>query len=277
MGIGGALGLGTAANIFMGMVEAPLLIRPYLIRMTRSELFALMSCGMATIAGTVFALYAAFLAPVLPGAAGHLITASLISAPAALLVARLMVPETGTATAATLQRDELTHGAMEAITQGTVDGLRLLAYVVAMLLVMVALIHLANQLLGLLPPIGDAPLSLQTIFGWLFAPIAWLMGIPWSEAPAAGALLGIKTIINELLAYLQLAENGADDLSERSRLILAYALCGFANPGSLGIMIGGLSAMAPERRAEIVALGGKSLLAGTLATCMTGAVVGILR
>jgi len=276
MNIGGALGLGAAANIFVGMVEAPLLIRPYLARMTRAELFAVMTCGMATIAGTVMVLYASVLSDMLPDAMGHVLSASIISAPAAIMIARLMVPETQPETEGSLTLPHEANSSMEAVTQGTVAGLRLLAYIVAMLVVFVALVSLANQLLGLLPSVGGEALSLQRVLGWLMAPVAWLMGIPWGESHTAGSLLGTKTVLNELLAYLRMAELSPDTLSERSRLIMTYALCGFANLGSLGIMLGGMTAMAPERRSEIVGLGPKSILSGTLATSLTGAVVGLL-
>jgi CNT family concentrative nucleoside transporter len=277
LGIDGALGLGAAANVFVGMTEAPLLIRPYLATMSRSALFGLMTCGMATIAGTVMVLYASILGPVIPGALGHILTASLISAPAALMIAGVLVPSPTNGA-----RDEypkLEHryeGAMDAITRGTLDAIPLFLNIIALLIVLVALVTLANQLLTLFPEALGAPLSLQRILGWAMAPLVWLIGIPWEEAQTAGALMGVKTVLNELLAYLELAGLGEGDLSERSRLIMTYALCGFANFGSLGIMIGGLGAMAPERRGEIVALGIKSILAGTLATLMTGAVVGMV-
>jgi len=276
LNIGGALGLGAAANVFVGMVEAPLLVRPYLARMSRSELFSLMTLGMATIAGTVMVLYAAILGPVLPDAMGHILTASIISAPAAIMVAQLMVPNDNDATAGELVAPSPAHSSMDAITTGTVDGLRLLAHVVAMLVVLVALVSLVNQLLGLLPEVAGAALSLDRLLGWLMAPVVWTLGIPWAEATTAGALMGTKTVLNEFLAYLQMSQLPADALSERSRLIMTYALCGFANFGSLGIMLGGMGAMVPERRREIVGLGMKSLVAGTLATCLTGAVVGLV-
>jgi CNT family concentrative nucleoside transporter len=276
LGIGGALGLGSAANVFVGMVEAPLLVRPYLERLSRAELFALMTTGMATVAGTMMALYAAVLNPVLPGAMGHILTASLISAPAAVMLALILVPPGTDVTEGQLATDQVDRSAMDAITRGTLDGLRLLANIVAMLVVLVALVHLLNQMLGLLPEVAGSAVSLQRLLGWLMAPLMWLIGIPWAEATTAGALMGTKTVLNEFLAYLDLAALPPDALSDRSRLILTYALCGFANFGSLGIMIGGLGAMAPSRRDEIVALGMKSILAGTLATCMTGAVVALI-
>jgi CNT family concentrative nucleoside transporter len=276
MNVGGALGLAAAANIFVGMVEAPLLIRPYLMRMTRAELFAVMTCGMATIAGTVMVLYASVLNDVLPDALGHILTASIISAPAAIMIARLMVPETAPETEGGLLLPHEANSSMEAVTQGTIAGLRLLAYIAAMLLVFVAIVDLANELLTLLPEVADKPLSLERLLGWLMAPVAWLMGIPWTESQTAGSLLGTKTVLNELLAYLQMAELSPDALSKRSRLILSYALCGFANLGSLGILLGGMTAMAPARRAEIVGLGLKCIVSGTVATCLTGTVVGLL-
>ena len=276
LGIGGAVSVSTAANIFVGMVEAPLLVRPYLARMSRSELFMVMVGGMASIAGTVFGLYGAILAPAMPEAFGHLLVASVVSAPAAITVARLMVPDQGPPTAGDLDGVERASGGFEALVRGTADGVGLLLHIVAMLIVMVALVALANQAAGLLPAVGGAPLSLERVAGWAFAPVAWLMGIPWAEAMTAGQLIGIKTILNEFLAYLRLAALPDETLSPRSRLILVYALCGFANFASLGIMVGGLVAMAPGRRADIVGLGFRSILAGTLATCMTGAVVGAL-
>ncbi len=276
LGVGGALGLGTAANVFVGMVEAPLVIRPYLAAMSRGELFAVMTAGMSTIAGTVMVLYAGFLEGVVPDAMGHILTDSLISAPAAITLARVMVPESGGSTEADLGAVQAASGAMDAVTRGTLDGLKLMLNIVAMLIVLVALVSLANQLLGLLPPLAGAELTLQRLLGWLMSPLVWLLGIPWAEAQTAGMLMGTKTVLNELLAYLQLAKLPASALSEHSRLIMIYALCGFANFGSLGIMLGGLGAMVPERRAEIVGLGMKSIVAGTLATCMTGAVVGLI-
>jgi CNT family concentrative nucleoside transporter len=277
MGTGGALGLGAAANVFIGMTEAPLLIRPYLAELSRSALFALMTCGMATVAGTVMVLYAGILADTVPDAMGHILTASLISAPAALMIAGILVPEhADKADRAIVAIPIESQSSMDAITRGTLDAIPLWLNVLAMLIVMVALVSLANQILGLLPTVGGEPLTAQRILGWVMAPVVWLIGIPWSEAQVAGSLMGIKTILNELIAYIELAGTPSADLSERSRLIMTYALCGFANLGSLGIMIGGLGAMVPARRDEIVALGMKSVLAGTMATLMTGAVVALI-
>lgn len=279
MGIGGALGVGASANVFVGMTEAPLLVRPYLAGMSRSELFALMTTGMATIAGTVMVLYASILVPVIPDAMGHILVASLLSAPSALLLAGIIIPEPGE-TSTTSPKDvplpPTATSSMDAITRGTLDGLQLWLNILAMLVVLLALVHLANVLLGLLPEVAGSALSLQRVLGWVMAPLMWLIGIPWADAQQAGTLMGIKTVLNELIAYVELSHLSADELGERSRLITMYALCGFANFGSLGIMIGGLGAMAPERRQEIVDLGLRSILAGTLATLMTGAVVGLL-
>lgn len=275
MAVGGALGFGAAATIFIGMIEAPLLIRPYLKEMTRSELFALMTCGMASIAGTVMFLYAGILNQVIPDAMGHILIASLISAPAALTVAFLMVPEEGQPTAGQLIPTQTASSSMDAISQGTLDGLHLLMQIIAFLVVLVALVALVNGLFTQLPEVMGSPLTLQRMLGWLMAPVVWLLGIPWSEAVTAGALLGTKTVLNEFIAYLDLAHLPPEALSERSRLIMTYAMCGFANLGSLGILIGGLGAMAPERRAEVVSFGFRAILSGTIATCMTGALFGV--
>jgi len=274
--ISGPVGVAAAANIFVGMIEAPLLIRPYLERLSRSELFMVMTCGMSTIAGTVLVLYASLLSAVLPDALGQILTASLISAPAALLVARLMVPDVEAVSAEMELPPSEAHGAMDAVARGTVDGLQLLLHIIAMLIVLVSLVALVNQAIGLLPDIAGAPLTLQRVLGWMLAPLCWLLGVPWNEASIAGSLLGTKVVLNEFVAYLDLAALPSSALSDKSRLIVVYALCGFANFGSLGIMLGGMGAMLPERRGEIVSLGMRSIVAGLLATCMTGAVVGVL-
>ena len=275
-GIGGAVALSTAANIFVGMVEAPLFIRSYLRQLSRGELFMVMCTGMASIAGTVLFLYVTILGGVIDDVAGQLLTASIMSAPASIMIAWLMVPLEGPRTAGTLGGGEAPPtSSMDAIAQGTERGLALLLSIVAMLLVLVALVALANSLLGLLPDVAGEELTLERMLGWAMAPVVWLIGVPWSEAPQAGSLMGIKTVLNELLAYLELAEL-APTLSERTRLIMTYALCGMANFGSVGIMVGGFTAMAPDRRSEIVELGLKSVVGGTLATLSTGAVVGII-
>ena len=276
MGLGGTEGLGVSANIFVGMVESPLFIRPYLENMTRSEIFTLMTCGMATIAGTVMVLYASILSTTIPGVMGHILTASIISVPAAITISKLMVPETGKLTSGELTAPEKASGSMDAVTKGTLQGVELLINIVAMLVVLVALVYLVNLILGLLPEIGGQQITLQRIMGIIMAPVVWLMGVPWQEATAAGSLMGTKTILNEFLAYLDLSRLAPGTLSPKSILIMTYAMCGFANPGSLGIMIGGMGTIAPTRRGEIVELGFRSIIAGTLATCMTGAVVGII-
>ena len=266
MGVGGVVGLSTAANVFVGMVEAPLLVRPYLARVSRGELFAIMVGGMASIAGTVLFLYASILGPILPDAVAHLLIASIVSAPAALVVAFVMVPPAGAATGGDLELKSEASSSMDALTQGTLGGAQLLINIVAMLVVFVALVTLVN--------LAISPYTLQGMLGWALAPLAWLAGVPWAEAQAGGMLLGTKIVLNELVAYIDMASMAA--LSDRSRLLMTYALCGFANFGSLGIMIGGMSTMCPERRAEIVSLGLKSIVAGTLATCLTAATVGLI-
>jgi CNT family concentrative nucleoside transporter len=276
MGIGGALGLGAAANIFVGMIEAPLFIRPYLAKLSRSELFALMTTGMATIAGTMMVLYASILSEVREDALGQILSASVISIPAALVIALVLVPGNGEQSVAAAELESEATSAMDAITRGTLQGVTLVINIVAMLIVFVALVALLNLLLGLLPDFAGEPVSLQRLLGVLFAPLVWLMGIPLSEALTAGSLMGVKTILNEFLAYMELAALPAQALSERSEIMMIYALCGFANFGSLGIMLGGMGTMVPERRAEIAALGLKAILGGTLATMMTGAFVGVL-
>jgi CNT family concentrative nucleoside transporter len=276
MKLGGTEGLGVSVNIFVGMIEAPLFIRPYLHKMTRSEIFTLMTCGMATIAGTVMVLYASILGNTIPDVMGHILTASIISVPAAITISKLMVPETEALTSGELTVPEKAASSMDAVTKGTMQGIELLINIIAMLVVLVALVYLTNLILGLLPQIGAKPITLQRLMGYIMAPVVWLMGVPWQEATTAGALMGTKTVLNELLAYLEMAQLERGALSPRSLLIMTYAMCGFANPGSLGIMIGGMGTMAPGRREEIVALGLRSIIAGTLATCMTGAVVGII-
>jgi CNT family concentrative nucleoside transporter len=275
MNIGGALGLGASATIFLGMVEAPLVIKPYLKNMTRSELFSLMTVGMACIAGTVMILYATILKGVIADPLGHILVASFIHVAAAITIARIMVPETGEETLGNFVPQRTATSSMDAVVKGTLDGLHLLLNIIALLMVMVALVYLANQLIGLFPDVGNKPLTLQRILGFVMAPVVWLFGIPWPQAQTAGYLMGTKTILNELLAFLEMAKLPSEALDPRSRLIMAYALSSFANFGSLGILIGGLGSLAPERRDEVVSLGMKALVAGTLATCMTGAVIGI--
>ena len=272
LGIDGALALGAAVHIFLGMIEAPLLIRPYLSKMQRGELFALMCCGMAGVAGTVMVIYATMLAHVLPGALSLILTASVISTPAALAVAAIMVPfRPGGDELPNLARDR-PLSAMDALARGTMDGVGPLVAIAAFLIVTLALVGLINRFLGL----WDAELTLQAIFAWPLRPVMWLIGIPWPQSAAAATLMGTKTVLNELVAYQNLAALPGSALDLKSRLIVTCALCGFANFGSLGIMIGGLGAMVPDRRSEVVALGLRSIVAGTIATCLTGAVAGLM-
>ncbi|MCI4679135.1 nucleoside:proton symporter [Rhodoblastus acidophilus] len=277
VGIGGALGTGAAVNFFVGMVESPILIRPYLAQMQRGELFALMSAGMAGIAGSVMVIYGHILSAVIPEAFGHVLTAALISAPAAIAVAAILIPFAPRAAGdAQIVIEDPPLNALEALARGTNDGVVILVNVLAHIIVLLALAALVNSILGALPDIFGAPLSLQRIFAWIFRPLAYLIGIDTPDLDAAARLLGVKTTLNEFIAYVDLAATPASALSPRSRLILLYALCGFANFGSVGILVGGLSAMAPERRHDIIALGFRALAAGTLASLMGGATIGAL-
>ena len=273
--IGGAVALCAAATPFLGMVESSILVRPYLGSLSRSELCIVMCTGLSTIAGTVLVLYATWLANIIPNSAGHLLIASVISRPAAVVIARIMIPESAAPTPGELAPSDV-NGSFEALAQGTRQGLELFLNIVAILLVFVALVALLDEVLGLLPSVGERPLTLERMLGWAFAPVAWLLGVPWREAPTVGALLGTKTALNELLAYRQLSDLAEGALGPRSRLIATYALCGFANFGSVGILVTGLATMAPARRAEIAALGLRALAGGTLATWATAAVVGML-
>jgi concentrative nucleoside transporter, CNT family len=277
----GSVSVVAAANIFVGMIEAPILVRPLFEKLSRSDLFLIMTCGMATIAGTVMVLYSTFIANVIDGSLGHLITASVVSIPASILIARTLVP-----------REEAERGqddddnvmsmkspyrsSMEAITTGTQNGFSLLLTIIAMLIVMVALVAVANSLLSFFPSFGGTELSVQRIFSWAFTPVVWLLGIPSAEIGVAAELMGIKTVLNELLAYLKMSQLPEGALSDHSRLIMIYAMSGFANFGSLGIMLGGMLSIAPNRRNDLIGLGLKSILSGTLASCMTGAVIGIV-
>lgn len=275
MGLSGAVSVGAVSSIFVGMVESPLLVKPYLRRMSDSELFMLMSCGMATVAGTVLGLYAGILAAAVPDALSHILVASLISAPAALMLAAVMVPPESDVGVQAVKLESHYRGSMDALVTGTGEGLKLLANIIGMLIVFVALVYLVDRCLGLVS-VGAEPLTLVGLFGRLLAPLAWAIGIPWDEARVAGELLAAKVFINELVAYLDLAALDAAALGEGSRTILTYALCGFANFGSLGIMIGGLTAMCPERNLDILRLAPRSIWSGLLATCMTGAIVGLV-
>jgi CNT family concentrative nucleoside transporter len=273
--VGGAVGTAAASSVFLGMVEAPLVIRAYLERLSRSELFTVMTCGMSTVAGSIMVLYASVLGDVITGALGHILAASVINVVGAVVVSRIMIP----ADDATAEEDGASGlsyvSNMDAITRGTADGLRLAVNVGAMLVVLVSLVALVNQGLGAVT-VWEGPLSLERMMGWVFSPVAWLIGIPWGEAQAAGALLGTKLILNELVAYLQLAGLPEGSLSDSSRLVMTYALCGFANFGSLGILLGGLNTLVPERRKEILSIGPKTLISGTIVTCNTGAIVSLI-
>ncbi len=263
------------------MIEAPLLVRPYLRDMSRGELHALMSCGMAGIAGTVMVIYGSILGTTIPDSFAQILIAAVLSTPAALALSALMVPFAADPSATATLDDSVRQGsALEAVMQGTLDGIGLVAAIIATLIVIVALVTLANMAIGLVPVAG-APLSLQRIFAWGFRPIIYLLGVPWEQSAAAATLMGTKTVLNEFVAFLDLAklpQPGSTDgaLDQRSRLIMVYALCGFANFGSLGILLGGLGTMAPERRPEIAALGWRSLVCGTMSTLMSGAMVGLI-
>src|SRR5215831_3774141 len=273
MGLSGALALGAAVHIYVGMIEAPLLIRPYLARMQRGELFAVMSCGMAGVAGTVMVVYATMLGPIIPDALGNILICSVISTPAALAVAALMVPFRPSEDRAEITVGEEPSGAFDALVKGTRDGVAPLVGIVTVLIVTVALVALVNMALGRLP----GGITLQGLFAFVFRPVMWLIGVPWAESAAAATLMGTKTVLNEFVAYLDLAKLPQEALSPQSRLIVIYALCGFANFGSLGILVGGMGAMVPGRRREITELGLRSIVSGTIATCMSGAIVGLLH
>lgn len=277
MGIGGALGVCGAAKVFLGQTEAPLLIRPYLNDLSRSELFTVMTLGMATTSGTIMALYAAILEPSVPNVLSHILTASIISVPAAITLSRIIIPQVGDVTSGNLVMPYEFTSTMDAISRGASDGIRLFINIVAVLIVFVALVALLNKGLShFAPNIYGEPLTLQRILGALMAPFTWLMGIPWEDAKIAGSLLGTKTILNEIYAFSELSKMSQDTLSPHSRLIMVYALCGFANFSSIGIQIGGLGIMAPERRKDIISLGFKAVFAGTLSTMLSGTLIGLL-
>jgi CNT family concentrative nucleoside transporter len=276
LGVSGAEALSVAANVFVGMVEAPILVRPYVEKMTESELFCLMSAGMATIAGSVMAAYIGILQPHFPQVAGHILSASLMSAPAAVVVAKIMIPETETPLTAgkvQLSYEKQDVNFIDAAARGAIDGVHLAIYVAAMLIAFIALVAMVNAVFGLFGT------SFETVLGWLFAPIAFLMGIPWKEAVQVGSLLGQKIVLNEFVAYLNLANglaSGDLTLSARSITIATYALCGFANFGSLGIMIAGIGGMAPSRRHDLARLGFLSIISGSLAAFLTATIAGVL-
>ena len=275
LGLGGAVGVAAASSVFLGLVESPLVIRAYLKNLSRSEFFVVITCGMSTVAGSIMVLYATVLAPVVDGALGHVLIASVVNVIGAVVVARIMIPEQTAAAVGDLADALKYESTMDAVSRGTMDGLRLVANVGSMVIVLVSLVALVNYLLGLAPALGGEALTLQRMIGWAFAPVAWLMGVPWAEAVPAGSLLGTKVILNELIAYLDFAAV-RDDFSDQTRYILTYALCGFANFGSLGILIGGVSALVPERRGELLRLGPRALIAGTLVACLTGSIAGLV-
>jgi CNT family concentrative nucleoside transporter len=275
LGIGGALGVCSAAKVFLGQTDAPLVIRPYLKNMERSEIFSIMCMGFATTSATIIGLYALVLEKVVPQSMIHILTASLISVPAALTLSRIVVPSRQKTEGNLIMPYEFS-GSMDAVAKGTSDGTRLFINIIAMLIVFVALVALVNKILGLFPDFMGSAVTLQRVLGVFMSPVAWLMGIPWHEANVAGSLLGIKTVLNEFFAFTELATVGEGGLSVHSRTIMTYAICGFANISSIGIMIGGLGGLVPEKRDEIISLSWKALLVGTLSSCLSGTIVGVL-
>ena len=278
LNVGGPVGLSATANIIFGQVEAPLLIKPYLKQMSRHELLTLMTVGMSTISGGVMVVYTTMLND-LYGASliGHFLTASIISVPAAIMYANIMMPSNQkTEDQSQIEESSLYKSTMDALTRGTQDGLNITLNIAALLLVLIALVTLVNFGLAALPFVGGEAITLERMAGWIFAPIAWCMGIPWAEAQLAGSLLGVKTILNEFVAYVNLAAIDASQLSEKSRLIMLYGLCGFANLSSVGILLSGIGTMIPERKDDLIAVSGKALIGATLASCFTGLVVGVI-
>lgn len=277
LNVGGPIGLGATANVFLGQVEAPLLVRPYLSSMTRHELLILMTVGMSTIAGSVMVVYTTMLTPIYgSGLIGHFLTASLISVPAGIMFANMMIPSEVKTDFPEGESSKMYSSTVDALTQGTKNGLEIFLSVIAMLIVVMALVFLVNSILDVFPDINGSPITIERVLGLIFAPLAWFMGIPWEESLIAGQLLGVKTALNEFVAYLYLSDSETYNLSEKSRLIMLYALCGFANFSSVGILLSGMSAMVPERRGDLISVTGKALWAALLASCMTGFIVGIL-
>ncbi len=276
LGVSGVVGLSGGANIFLGVVESPLVVRAYFEKMSRAELFAIMVLSMSTISGAVLVLYASTLSKSVPDAVGHMISASLISLPAALLIARLMVPGEGKTDAEIGAASLRYQSSMDAIIRGTMDGVQLFLAVIGVIIVMFALVALADQILTVLPHVGGEAITLRRAFGWALSPLMWALGVPWREAADAGALMGTKAILNEYVAYLQLAALPADTFDPRSKLIVVYSLCGFANLASVGLIVSTISTLAPSRRADLATLGMKSWVAGNCASAMTGAVIGLV-
>ena len=276
LGVSGVVGLGGGATMFLGVVESPLVLRAWFDRMSRAELFTIMVMIMATISGAILILYATTLSDTVPNAVGHMIVASLISLPAAVLIARLMVPGDGSVNAEDVQPELAYESSMDAVIRGTMEGVQLVLAVIGVIIVVFALVSLVDQMLTWLPLIDGQPLTLKRAFGWLFAPLMWAIGIPWDQAPAAGALMGTKSILNEYVAYLDLAAIPAGTLDARSTLIMTYALCGFANLASVGLLVSTIGTLAPARRSEVSALGMKSWIAGNMTSAMTAAVIGLV-
>ncbi len=274
--VSGVVGLAGGANMFLGVVESPLVVRAYFAKMSRAELFQVMVLAMATISGAILILYATTLSQTVPDAVGHMIAASLISLPAALLMAKLMVPGEGTTETDESEPGLKYESSIDAIVKGTMDGMQLFLAVIAIIIVVFAFVSLADQILAVFGQVGGEALTLKRIFGWLFAPLMWLVGVPWDQAQAAGALMGTKSILNEYVAYLELAALPSDTFDDRSLLIVTYALCGVANLASVGLLVSTIGTLCPERRAEAAGLGMKSWLAGNFATLMTGAWIGLV-
>ncbi len=274
LGIGGAVGCAAAASVFVGMVESPMVIRAHLKTITRSEFFVVITCGMSTVAGSIMVLYVSIIGSVVQDALGHIVTASILNVLGGILIARVMIPDDTVTDSGEIEDAFGYQSAFDAITRGTTDGVRIVVNIIAMLIVLISLVALINHIIAFIPA-GDAPLSLGRIAGWVFQPLSWCMGIPWSDANAAGQLMGTKLVINELVAYQQLGQVGLD-LQERTNLILTYSLCGFTNLGSVGILIGGVSAIVPERRDDLLALAPRTLLSGTLVAFLTGSIVGLV-
>ena len=299
LNVTGATSFASIATVFVGIVEAPLLIRPYLTGLSKAELFVVMSTGMSTISGTVLVIYASFLQSTVPNVVTHLIIASLISAPGAIVLSLVAIPKMPLfesppsslqghviqghglrsyikALLHTTDAHKKYQSTMDAISDGTFQGMKLLASVIAMLIVLVALVSLGNSILQLFPYLESSPLTIQRVIGWVMQPFSWTLGIEWKDTQIAGQLMGTKLVLNEFIAYLDLSKLAPNAISEHSRVLLTYLLCGFANFGSLGIVIAGIGSMAPDRQKEIVQMGAKSLLIGTLSTCLSAAMIGLL-
>jgi len=274
--IGGTLGMAMAVNVFTGMSETPLIVRSYLKRLTHSELFSLMVCGTACAASSVMVIYEVILNSIMLGTIVHIISAVLISIPGALAMARIIVPETGKITEGDDADFTRSSSALDAISSGIMDGAKVMISIIAMLIGFVALVALINQFLGVFPDINNAPITMQRILGVALSPVAWIIGFPASEMHAVGSLLGTKMIFNEILAYQEFVKMSAI-LSEKSKIMMVYVLCSFANIGSIGIMIGIYTSLVPERKVEVIKLGVKAIIAGSLANYITASIVGMLH